>query len=190
MHQIPAYETSVTLFHRDGDVWVYKNLRDAYDALGYHWICEHVGEEFRLFAHTTTRYEWSDQGYVPVVEPTYVVADFIMRDDFGSKITGKDFYGIYQGRRKAYRCRSWYGHRYHFWNGEGPVPGVHKRNAGIHYCRRIRHMNERRWATPVDDEPAPRPGRNSHNLPNPWDDYTVAAREDRSWKRHRRTQWK
>jgi len=50
MHQIPAYEPSVTLFHRDGDVWVYRSLSEAYDALGYHWICENVGEEFRVFS--------------------------------------------------------------------------------------------------------------------------------------------
>lgn len=188
MHQIPAYEPSVTLFHRDGDVWVYRSLSEAYDALGYHWLCENVGEEFRMFSHSATRMVWSDAGYVPVSEPTYIEAEFIMRDDFGNKVTSKDFYAIKERRRKPYL--GWFWSRYASWNGEGPVPGVHKYKAGWHYCRRIRHMNERRWAIPMEDEPAPRPKRNRNNLQNPWDDYTVAAREDRNWKRHRRTQWR
>ncbi|WP_157058441.1 hypothetical protein [Azoarcus sp. CIB] len=53
-------------------------------------------------------------------------------------------------------------------------------------------MNERFWAEPVREggEVAARAERNARNLPNNWDDFRVASREDRSWKRHRRTRWK
>lgn len=190
MHHISAYTPTVSLFSRAGEVWAYRSMTDAYDALGYNWICRNVGKRFRLFSHATTEYQETESGYVPVNRLVYITADFVMRDDFGRELTGGDFQAIYDERRRLRYAVYGFNRHYAFWNGEGPVPGIHRHSAGRHNYRRIRHMNERRWAIPIEDEPAPRGKRNHNNLPNPWDDYHIAAREDRCWKRNRRTQWK
>lgn len=186
MHQIPAHETAVTLFSRDGDVWAYPTLRAALKALGRDWIARNVGPHFRVFrcmsrVFNTERETW-------VREPIYDEHAFIMRDDAGQPVTVGTFYPLLERRR--YQSR--WTRMLDTWNGEGPVPGVHKTSAGRHYCRRMATMNERRQACLVleeDGEVAPRPARSASNLPNSWDDYWVSARGNRNWKQFRKTRW-
>lgn len=187
MHYIPAYETAVTLFSRDGQVWAYPSLKAALKALGERWIAANVGPHFRVFAHSaryfdTVREEW-------VGEPVYVERAFIMRDDAGGVVTAATFSPLIERRRWHSRwTRMW-----DFWNGEGPVPGVRCYRGGGHYYRRPQTMMERRLAGLVleeEGEVAPRGARKANHLPNAYDDYRIAAREDRNWKRYRRTQWK
>ncbi|KVP39731.1 hypothetical protein [Burkholderia ubonensis] len=187
MHQIPAHETAVTLFSRDGDVWAYPSLKAALKALGERWIAANVGQHFRVFDYAARRFD--SVRAVWVTEPLYVEHAFIMRDDAGGVVTAATFSPLIARRR----WRSRWTRMWETWNGEGPVPGVRCRRGGGHYYRRPKSMMERRQAAMVltdEGEVAPRGARSLKHLPNAWDDYCVAAREDRNWKRHRRTQWK
>ena len=188
MHQIPEYQTSVTLFHRDGEVWVYRTLKEALKALGSSWIAANVGAHFRVFDHAARRFDQVRNAWIR--EPIYVERAFIMRDDAGGVVTAADFQPLIQRRR----WRGWHrwGRMLETWNGEGPVPGVRCRRGGRHWYRRPHSMMERRQAAYVakeEGEVAPRGKRSLKHLPNAWDDYCVAARDDRGWKRHRRTQY-
>jgi hypothetical protein len=187
MHQITAYETAVTLFSRDGDVLAYPTLRAALKALGRSWIAANVGPHFRVFRCLsryidTTREAW-------VLEPVYDERAYIMRDDAGEPVTLATFYPLLERRRRKSRWTR----MLDTWNGEGPVPGVRCYRGGRHYYRRPQTMNERRQADLVlqeEGEVAPRPTRDASHLPSSWDDRWVGARDDRSWKRYRKTRWK
>lgn len=186
MYHIPAYETAVTLFSRDGNVWAYPTLQAALKDLGRDWIARHVGPHFRVYRcnarfFNTARESWAS-------EPVYDEHAFIMRDDAGEPVTLANFYPLLERRR--YQSR--WTRMLDTWNGEGPVPGVHKTSAGRHYCRRMETMNERRQASLVlaeEGEVAPRAARNASHLPNSWDDFWVSARGNRNWKRFRKTRW-
>ncbi len=186
MHQIPAHETAVTLFARDGSVFAYKSLRAALKALGTRWISAHVGPHFRVFSHISRRFDTERELWV--YESVYDEYNFIMRDDAGQVVTASNFSPLIEERR-------WRGRWFRLlenWNGEGPVPGVSRPRNG-HYYRRPKTTNERRQAALVleeEGEVAPRASRTGHNLPNAWDDYRIRARKDRNWKRFRNTQWK
>lgn len=80
---------------------------------------------------------------------------------------------------------------YAHYPGYGPVPGVSAHYGGRAH-RRFQHMNERRLAVHFTEEGEvpPRASRSHNTIPNPWDDYPVTARDDRSWKRFRRTQFR
>jgi hypothetical protein len=181
---ISAYQTAVTLFGRDGSVRIFPTKKAARRALGLPWIRDNVGSEFRVFSHTS-----SLSGYVFEREPVYIERPFVMRDDAGRPLVVEDFAEPASPRRFGYGWSPW---RYHqFWNGEGPVPGTGGGPGGKCY-RRIGTQSQRRqsFACPEEGEVQPRARRNHRNLPNAWDDYLIAARDDRGWKRHRRTQWK
>jgi len=187
MHQIPAYETAVTLFSRGGDVWVYPTLNAAFKALGYRWIAAHVGPHFRAFSHNHRCFDSVREVWYS--EPVYTEHDFVMRDDFGTPITQDVFWPYQERSRRWYRWRS----EWDTWNGEGPVPGISCHRGSWRCWRRPKAQSERRAAACVlveEGEVAPRPSRRQNNLPDSWDDYNVAAREDRSWKRYRKTRWK
>jgi hypothetical protein len=186
MYHIPAYETAVTLFSRDGDVWAYPSLRAALTALGRDWIARNVGPHFRVFRCNSRVFDTARETWV--AEPVYDEHAFIMRDDAGEPVTLAAFYPLIERRR--YQSR--WTRMLDTWNGEGPVPGVHKRSAGRHYFRRPQTMNERRQACLVlleEGEVAPRAARNVSHLPNSWDDCCVASRENRNWKQFRKTRW-
>lgn len=174
MHIVPAYNPAVTLFSRDGAITRFKSMRDALAKLGFAWIRDNVGTDF------------SSRWYC-VDDWTWVGCKYVMRTDFGHVLTSEDFRGL-----SPLRVSAGWG-RGPSYCGEGPVPGVRKHRGGGHYFRRMRHMSERRQAALVvveEGEVAPRPSRNLHGLPNPWDDYRVTARDDRNWKRYRKTRWK
>lgn len=100
-------------------------------------------------------------------------------------------------RRNGY----WYGNDPYLYNHDknfrnGPVPGIRK---GRRYCffRHVRTNKERRDNVALmNDEDAqeygvePRGKRRGHNLPTAWDDICRQDFRTRSWKRHRKTQWK
>lgn len=178
---IPAYQTAVTLFGRDGSVRVFPSKQAARRKLGLSWIRENVGRDFRVFSHTSNL-----GGKVFERSAVYIDYPYVMRDDFGDILTAEDFatplpwltgWSIYR--------------RYRFWNGEGPVPGVFRWRSG-HYFRRPQTLNERRQAVALvgEGEVPPRARRNQRNLVNANDDLRIGARDIRNWKRYRRTQWK
>ncbi|WP_434715653.1 hypothetical protein [Paraburkholderia sp. A3RO-2L] len=187
MHLIPAYETAITLFSRDGAVWTYPSLKAALKALGARWIQDNVGPHFRVFDHAERRLDQARNVWVR--EPLYRDYLFIMRDDFGGVVTSAEFAPLIQRRR----WRPYWYRLTDTWNGEGPVPGVRKYRGGRHYYRHPQTMPEIRQNALVLDEEGEvraRPRRGSHYLPSCWDDRCVAARRDRSWKRHRKNRWK
>lgn len=181
MHFIPAYTPSVTLFTADGKTRHFSSVRAALEELGIRWIELNVGEHFCLFdGHDVL---WTEAGLERT--PRYRYAYAIVRNDLGDVVKASDFRALVPKKRSY-----WYYRRFEFWNGEGPVPRT-GRHRGGRYFRRLGTVGARRQAQCVDfEEPAPRAARNAANIPNSWDDYAVAAREDRNWKRYRRTQWK
>jgi hypothetical protein len=198
MHIISRQPRAVTLFSRLGPPVRFASLPAAQRELGLRWIGQNVRAEFRTFEHTT----WFTGTHIHRTRPSsrvlhaeahYLHAQYVMRDDFGVIVTTRDFYLLAEAAREAaypyYSLQSVYAR---FWNGVGSVPGVRKIRGGRHSYRRVRHMNARRGAETFaeDGEVAPRAARNVHGLPQPYDDYRVAARENRNWKRHRKTQWK
>jgi hypothetical protein len=182
VHQIQPYTTAVTMFTNDGQVRVFKSYSQALKELGIRWIQSNVGAQFCTFDGFKHRLQGERWAYIPAYTGAYA----IMRNDLGDVVTARDFYAL----RKP-NPFPWWRSRYDNWNGEGPVPGTAKRKAGKHYCRKLGTTQERRLAQSVDpDEPGPRPARSASNLPDSHDDYSVAARDDRSWKSFRRNQWK
>ncbi len=187
MHHVPPFESAVTLFSRNGEVEVFRTFKAALKALGHDWIAKHVGPHFRVFRCVLRTFDTQRECWVPT--PDYDSYDYVMRDDHGEAVTAESF---------AFLCpqRSWqsrWSARYSWWNGEGPVPGTRCHRGGRHYYRHPRTMNERRQAALVleeEGEVAPRPQRSSNSLPCAWDDFRVAARDDRNWKRFRRAQWR
>lgn len=180
MHQIKPAESAVTLFSRDGVAGVYPSMKVALAKLGYRWIADNVGADFRRYSHT--------EGLMDKVwgrHAVYTEAPFIMRGDFGVVLTAADFWDLRELRKSRWT------RRYGTWNGSGPVPRTgrwtHRR-----WMRRIHTTPERRWAAPIKEEGevAPRAARNASNIPNSWDDYVRDTREARGWKRNRAHQWK
>lgn len=68
-------------------------------------------------------------------------------------------------------------------------PGSKRRFGRFH--RRMQTMAERRLvAGRVAEEGEPEWRGRRRALPNPWDDFMIGSLGVRSWKRHRKTQWK
>ncbi len=178
---IPAYQTAVTIFGRDGSVRVFPSKQSARRDLGLSWIRKNVGPNFQVFSHTSNL-----GGKVFERHAVYIDHPYVMRDGFGGTLTAENF-TISSPRRSSWslyrRCR--------FWNGEGPVPGLFRWHGG-HYFRRPQTLNDRRHAIALTDdgEVPPRARRNQRNLVNANDDLRIGARDIRNWKRYRRTQWK
>lgn len=171
-------QPALVLRHIGGHTRSFASRQAAFKALGYHWILENVGREFYV------REPYTPPGYFVYSERP---PEWILEQSNGLRLTVQDFTTLWcevLARRRMARWKNYPGY--------GPVPGTGRRRYGK-YFRSLRHMNERRAAALVvteDGEVAPRPNRGVSLLPNPWDDYTIAARRDRNWKRFRKTQWK
>ena len=194
MYRIEQYQTAVTLFKRNGDVRVFKNKEEAYRALGWEFLGAKVGTEFRRFQHFSTLWVEEESGEMGQrTFPVYAEFDCILRDDFGCPLTLKDFADVRAKLRARTDIRRYYFYRFsqlERWNGKGPVPGVH-RPGNSHYFRHPKTRNEKRLAQViVPDEIPPRAKRNRSNLASEWDDRLVASRDERSWKKFRKTRWK
>lgn len=74
-----------------------------------------------------------------------------------------------------------------------PIPGT-GRSSGYNLLRSPSTQSERRqdFFYSEDGEPSPsiRPRRRAHHIPTAWDDDIRSDYGNRSWKRHRKTQWK
>lgn len=183
MHVIPPSSSEISLFSRGGIVCVYPSLKHALKDLGYSWISHNVGTDFRVFSHVE-RF-WGERPLGEPVSRVYHSYEYILRSDAGKPLTAADF-NPFRTKRKKFSSGD-------AWNGEGPVPGVRKhRGGGYHYFRKVRTASERRMAQVLcapDGEPAPRAKRSASNIPHSWDD--IHTRQPvRSWKMHRKNQWK
>lgn len=182
MFIIKPHQTAVSLFHKDGTVRTFPSMARALAALGYRWICNNVGKNFRVFSHISNL-----DGRVEERKPLYSEHDYIMRNDVGEALTAVDFHS------PSAKSRSYSSRMYQFWNGTGPVPHTRKRRGGNRnrYFRHPKTMAERRDSYPIfeDGEIAPRPARTAILLPTAWDDNSRSDYGIRSWKKHRKTQW-
>lgn len=183
MHQIKPYETGVTLFHINGSAERYASKSQALKALGWKFICNQVGENFRSFR--ALEYYHNTATGSPQFNRLYDQHSFIMRDDAGNALGADDFRLL---KWKPFVSSNWYNQNY---AGKGsPVPHTGVGNRGWSY-RKIRTTKNRRWAQIVEDvEVRPRPGCGVNGLPNSWDDIARMDRNDRSWKHNRKTQYK
>ena len=175
MQSIPPYKPAIHVFGREGLVATYISLEAAIDALGASWLEAYASD---YYTSATQLIFGRPESYTP----------FALRTEDGDAISPALIMSIYRARIVC-RGRRW--RALNQWNGTGPVPGTGRRRGG-HFYRRVRHANERRQAFWVseDGEVAPRPARSFKNLPDNWDDHQVSARESRSWKRFRKTQYK
>lgn len=182
MHQIKPYETGVALFHIDGSVERYASKSQALKALGWKFICNQVGENFRSFR--ALEYFHNTATGSPQFNRLYDQRSFIMRDDAGNALGAADFRPLFTKKPR----QSWYGQPY---QGKGsPVPHTGRGSGGAYY-RKMRTTSNRRGAQIVDkDEIAFRPSCSASGMPNAWDDRIRKDRMDISWKGFRRTQWK
>jgi len=169
MHIIRQHQTSVSLFERNGNVVVFRSMKEALKKLGYSWITINVGPHFRIFI---------DGGYTDY--------SYIMRNDVGESVTAESFAVLRVKPVRRYRTR-----QFKYWNGDGSVPGTGRRG-GTHYFRNIRYINTKRAAQYFSDEGeiAPRAARTVSCLPDAWDDLAISSRYCRSWKQYRKAQWR
>ena len=172
----------VRLWASDGTVYEYASLTAFVEAHGLYWVQRSLGPGFRVCGCATPC-------RVKSLCPSPKCYPFVLRDHAGEVISVETCEA--EWRRLQGPCRWRYG-RYRFWNGKGPVPYTGKLGGG-HYHRRVRTFPEHRACEAVltsEGEPRFRAARNRHNLPSAWDDIRITARYDRSWKRHRKTQYK
>lgn len=192
MYLIAPHQPAVTIFDQSGVVRKFASLAEALRCYGYNWICANVGSHFCEFSHNNRTYDL-DNACVRI-EPVYDRRPFIMRDDAGDIVAPGNFAEIAKAQRSAAtraRIYARYRYMYPFWNGEGPVPGT-GRCGNYHYFRHPGTHNLRRSAAffAEEGEVAPRAKRNAAGIPTAWDDYGRSDIGNRSWKRHRDTQWK
>ena len=186
---IPKYETSVTLFSRNGGVWTYASKAEAVRELGWGWISRNVGEQFFQFHYESvlTLFETDETG-APRIErkPVYRYADFIMRDDMGRPLLAWNF-----SNPANRRARNRYAWRDETWNGEGPVPGISRNRPSVRRYRRPRYVGLLRDAQyfPEEGEVALRIQLVNEAFSDPWHEIGRDGR-NRNWKKFRKTQWK
>jgi len=175
---IKPYQTAISLFHKDGTVRFFASLAEARKALGYSWIAAHVGKNFSEFSHISNLCDGVHER-----QAIYAEFDWVMRNDFGEAVTADDFYRV-----RVLRSYNRFGP----WSGVGAVPGTRKSRGGRRMRRRIKTLSERRDCPAVldDGEVAPRASRNATNLPTSWDVPYKWNTWQRTWKDHRKTQWK
>lgn len=192
MHIIKPYETTITLFCRDGRVSQYPSIKAAGKALGVGWISRNVGEHFRAYTYTSALYTEErivlangESERLVVYEKHYNECNYVMRDDAGRPVGAWAFNFLYRSKRKFPRS-------FDQCEKGAPVPGSGSTRAGRHYYRRIRCLNAVRAATTFEEEGEvpTRVSRGEALLPDRWEGREVANRRDRSWKKFRKTQWR
>jgi hypothetical protein len=173
MHVIPPYEAGVTLFHYNGTKQLFASRRALFEHLGWRCLCRELGEYFDPSRWT---YVAREAGLV------LSLAAFVV---FRQSVTSGG---------SPQRLLSGYLHREELRSRavSGPVPGIHRRRFGGHY-RIPATFTERRANALVDQEAGEPPVRSSRrwkNLPSSWDDMVRSDHNTRSWKKHRKHQWK
>lgn len=163
MHVIPPVNQPVVFRNGTGETLRYESRKHAVQALGFSWLRHNLVTEFwpadDIWSLSRRDIQW-------------------ICEEGDRRLSLSDF-AAFTPKARYTRASTW--------NGEGPVPGVSRPRKGRYY-RRMRTMGERRKATPIDDEPGPRPSRRANRLPNNWDDYPRGLHNN--WKRFRKTQWK
>lgn len=166
----------------------YKNIQTLLDKRNRWYISNNIGDHIGQIIYYCIH--WGAKGSYK--EP--VKATLTIKDEYGDTITRKEFlklFEFYLKRHKLYPYNKPYSFR------DGPVYGVHCMRGGWGYHRHLRTTQERRENSFIKhDVDAKEYGvkargrRCGHNLPDSWDDYGRSDWGHRSWKRHRKHQWK
>lgn len=180
MKQTQPYQNRIHVFHvTDGKIWTFQNEMEACRYTNNIQSVGNVGEHFNVFYEKSHIWDCDQEKYV--YQNNYYRYDVIMRDDYGEIVTIGYLVALWNQRfRKPYRYTPY-------------IPGTKRSRYG--WYRHLKTTNERRQA--VDNWDAydeygivvrPRGSRGYHGLPNSWDDYHRT--DTRSWKKHRKTQWR
>jgi len=166
----------------------YKNFRELLDFCNRWYISNNIGDYIGQIIYYRTC--WSAKGFYK--EP--IKATLIIKDEYGDIITRKEFLELFETYLKRHKLYP-YNRPYTF--RDGPVYGVRCIRGGWGYHRRLSTTQERRENSFIKhDVDAKKHGvkargrRCGHNLPNNWDDLGRSDYGHRSWKRHRKHQWK
>ena len=180
---------AVVARHLDGrEIW-FASAGAALDAVGLRWIGQNIASDF---AAPVTR-AVLDPRTGQLIHGT----EWVMETHRGQRLVYEDFAALRheRDRHRNHRgnfARIGLGRQLAHQVGRGPVPFTGRRTAG-HYFRYPSTVNEKRLAVFVmreDGEVAPRGKRSASNIADAWDDLPVRARENRNWKRFRKSQWK
>lgn len=170
----PAVETPVWLFELAGPTRVFQSRRELAQWLGYAALSQGALGSALAPCGFSAQGHW-DSG-------THWVAR-----QHGDLVSNADLLALLPPRPQRWRRHP--AQRPSDYR-RGPVPGT-----GVHHGYRwLRHprtqaLLREAWYTPEDhDEPRVRARLRSR--PTAWDDQSRQDGKDRSWKRHRRTQWK
>lgn len=185
MYNVPEYTPKIRLRKNTGECWEYKNIQTAAKEL------YHLGY--------IQRYSWRNDDiignsfneirlYINACEPVYV--EYIVETEFGDIILVSE---LKKYIPKNYNIFGEVDHTYYY--RRDSVPHIHKSRGKYRGYRRPKTTAERRASMDLlFDEDAreynirPRAARNHINLINAWDD--IPRHYTRSWKKHRRHQWK
>jgi hypothetical protein len=188
MYVVPALNAPFVLKRRDGATWTYATLAEVLRSLRAPYWCVRLGAEY---TPDRVKLHFDVDGRLLWREVVCHGVDHILVDSAGRVLSCEDLERL---GRQANLLKPWVSRRaraLQFYPGYGPVPGTAKRRGGHHMYRRPGTTPARRDAQVVDPlEPQVRARRRPANLLNAWDDEFISARRSRSWKRHRRTQWK
>lgn len=196
MYEVQKELRPVQLFDATGYFWTYRDLFTFVDKYGINWIRTNCGTSF----HTV---EWEIDYSVGIQEraargwrrvPKNVDWYILRFSGETTPITYKDIQELLDWEtpyRAKFYIPKWRPFRvFKFRNGPVPYTRGHCGRASL---RHPKTTQERRWAVAHDDELKEynltvRPRRNYTNLITAWDDKWPIVQK--SWKKHRKTQWK
>lgn len=202
MYETKKYEPKVYLLQQVGSRyfdyqgnWVseivkieYKDIQTLLDKRNRWYISNNIGDYIGQIIYY--RICWGGAGSYK--EP--IKATLTIKDEYGDVITRKEFLELFEAYLQRHRLYPY--HRSYVFR-DGPVGGIHCMRGGWGYHRRLRTTQEHRENSFIKhDVDAKEYGvkargrRSGHNLPNSWDDYGRSDWSHRTWKRHRKHQWK
>ncbi len=166
---------------------------DSFITSIYCSISDRIGDQSTLDKFARTR--WADKH--PIIFPKR----YLVRDENGLIIPlwkleeRQTQLGVCKPRIYSMR---WYRRRQEYEYRKDPVPYVRCYRGGNSYFRNVGTFRERRendFCNDYDEDAKfygvrARSARTTGNLPEPWDDISRSDWGHRSWKRHRKTQWK
>lgn len=195
--EFDCQKSPVVIFFEDGSRKSFKSLDALIEFYGPYWLLENMGTNFKQYTHSKwLDYSWFDSGF-HVIEafrvPVYRNALCIIRDSFGEVISEQEVHDFIYHRQRQANVRffdSFYGPQDKATALGLPVAGAGK-SSKRRYFRRPQTSNERKLAQRLCPEDVmPRAKRSVNTIPEAHDDQFFSTLGHRSWKRHRRTQWK
>lgn len=199
----------IYLINKNGVVDTYQNKADAFNKLGYNFIVYTLAIELASPERDRIWDSLADRRYARKKHEAFggktygelykkfniygdmkVYGDFILKNEYNENLTVLDFAEFIFKHKKD---NPYVNYRHKNWNGEGPVPYTGKLGR---YCYRrkprtlsiIKDAFSKRDEDEIEFNVINR--RTKGNITTAWDDKGRSDWRDRSWKRHRKTQYK